>query len=85
MVYLERRTLKDENDRVLEAQCMNLSPDRWGEIYAAAPELPQFPGGEPEAPVTDRDELNDWYESVHAPRTVNGGGALVDPFLAGAM
>lgn len=87
-IYLEDRTRWEDKHTELKLQTYNLFPERWRDLYkpeaignvttsmAAPGDRGVAFDGEPELPVTDRDELNAFYESRDQKRTITGEQAM---------
>lgn len=67
-VYLDRRTALEDRQAELETQTFNLFPERWNQLYQdkALADIAGMSGAEAEAPVTDLDALDRWYEEMVA-------------------
>jgi hypothetical protein len=67
-VYLNRRTQMEDRQIELETQTFNLFPERWSQLYQdkTLAAIALAAGEEVEAPVTDLDALDKWYEEMVA-------------------
>lgn len=65
-VYLDRRTTLEDWQAELETQTFNLFPERWTQLYQDKTLSEIASSGEGEAPVTDLDALDQWYEQMVA-------------------
>jgi len=74
-IYLNRRTELEDRQAELETQTFNLFPERWGQLYQdkTLAAVAEASGEEAEAPVTDLDALDQWYEQMVA----SGGKQVV--------
>lgn len=85
-LHMERRTRLDDKKDELELQVYHLAYDRWAQLYdspGVPGDLGQAFGGEPEIPVTDPSDLDQWYESLGQPRTMSGASAPSGNHLLG--
>lgn len=68
-LYLDRRTAIEDRQAELESQTFNLFPERWSQLYQdktlAGLAIAAGDDGS-EAPVTDIDALDQWYEEMVA-------------------
>lgn len=69
---LERRIHVQDKREELEIQLQHFWPERWEQLYGEGGPLA---GAEPELPITDPSDLDQWYENLHAPRGMNGAEA----------
>lgn len=81
-IYMDRRAEREDEDRWLERQCLNLSPDRWRELYETEEPMTPF-GLEEEIPVDDLDEIDAWYRDMDSARTMSGADAADSGVFAG--
>jgi hypothetical protein len=57
----------------LKLQTLNLMPERYKQLYDQPNSVSIF-GSDPELPVTDPDQLNEYYANLDRPRMMNGAG-----------
>lgn len=80
---MSRRVELEDKHAELELQTFNLSPERWGKLYrdttlaGATGKQPgdqgnAFGEGEREIPVTDINDINEWYEGMSKTRGITG-------------
>lgn len=83
-LYLDRRTTLEDRQAELEGQTFNLFPERWSQLYQdkTLASLALEDGDEGfEAPVTDIDALDAWYEQMvaqNAKRFAGGGDSRAE-------
>lgn len=81
-IEMDRRVQLEDKHAELEIQTFNLFPERWGDLYrektfgggtAAPGDMGSaFGPGEKEIPVTDINDINDWYNNISAQRGISG-------------
>jgi hypothetical protein len=82
-IAMERRVHVEDKHAELEEQTYNLFPERWARLYRD--EMLPVPSGDighafepgtPEIPVTDANDLDDWYSRMEQPRRMSGQSAI---------
>lgn len=72
---MDTRMRTEEKVEELKLQTLNLFPERWNVLYNRPETLVKTSifGDQPELPVTNTDQLTQWYDGIGEQRGVSAG------------